>query len=65
MRSSIPEQRITKDLQYMVKSRGDNKYENYLVSEYLKKDNLPADQKVFIPLISGEKVKLNDLPSLH
>jgi hypothetical protein len=39
----VPEKRITKDLQYISKFMGENKYERYLVEEYLKKDNLPAE----------------------
>jgi hypothetical protein len=43
---------------------GSNKYESYLVNEYLKKESLPVEHKVFVAKFLGIKVSIDELPSL-
>ena len=49
----------------MTSHLGSNKYESYLINDYLKKETIPAEHKVFIPKFLGIKVNIDELPSLQ
>lgn len=59
VRNQVPPNRITKDLDYMSSFLGSNRYESYLINDYLKKETIPVEHKVFIPKFLGIKVNID------